>query len=183
MKLYRLHKILLTLLVTIFFSSCSSDLDFNQVNDLKIEPVVVANLSYFDLPANAFVENGIESDVAFQALDFDLFRDKYFRSYLQRADFSFEITNTINRAFLLNIILFDQNDQPLYSIPFSVPAYSGNAVVLSKTDIFEGIKLDLLKSSKKMGFLITMASGPALNENSVGSLKMRSSATVYLTIE
>ena len=34
-----------------------------------------------------------------------------------------------------------------------------------------------------MGFLITMASGPALNENSVGSLKMRSSATVYLTIE
>ncbi|PRZ23930.1 hypothetical protein [Flavobacterium granuli] len=183
MKLYRLHKILLTLLLAIFFSSCSSDLDFNQVNNLKIEPVVVANLSYFDLPANAFVENGIESDVAFQALDFDLFRDKYFRSYLQRADFSFEMTNTINRAFRLNIILFNQNDQPLYTIPFSVPAYAGNAVVVSKTDIFEGVKLDLLKSSKKMGFLIVMASGPVLNENSVGSLKMRSSATVYLTIE
>jgi hypothetical protein len=34
-----------------------------------------------------------------------------------------------------------------------------------------------------MGFVITMGAGPALNANSPGSLKLRSSATAYLVVE
>jgi hypothetical protein len=34
-----------------------------------------------------------------------------------------------------------------------------------------------------MGFVLAMGAGPALNENSLGSLKLRSSATAYLVIE
>jgi hypothetical protein len=48
---------------------------------------------------------------------------------------------------------------------------------------FENTKLDLLKRAKRMGFVITMGAGPALNANSPGSLKLRSSATAYLVIE
>jgi hypothetical protein len=35
-------------------------LDFNQVNDIKAEPVFIANLTYFDIPANEFIENGTD---------------------------------------------------------------------------------------------------------------------------
>lgn len=184
MKQSYLNKILATFILVFSSFSCSSDLDFNQVNDLKLEPVVVGNLTYFDVPANAFVaSNGTEYDLAFDAQDFDIFRDKYFRSYLQRADFFFEINNTINRAYTLDIVLLDQNDKPLYTMHFDIPAYSGTENIITKTEIFENAKLDLLKSSKKMGFVIAMAPGPALNKNSTGSLKLRSSATVYLTIQ
>ncbi|WP_413997643.1 hypothetical protein ACMDB5_07485 [Flavobacterium sp. W1B] len=183
MKRYQINRVLGILLLVISSFSCSSDLNFDQVNDLKLKPVVVANLSYFDVPANAFVENGIEYNMAFDALDFDLFRDKYFRSYLQRADLSFEVSNTINRSFQMGIVLMDENAQPIYTIPFDIPTYSGNAVVVKKTDVFQGLKLDLLKSAKKMGFVIAMNPGPVLSENSLGNLKLRSSATVYLTIE
>jgi hypothetical protein len=34
-----------------------------------------------------------------------------------------------------------------------------------------------------MAFVLQMNAGPALSENSLGSLKLRSSATVYLAVE
>jgi hypothetical protein len=48
-------------------------MDFNQVSDLKIEPVYVGNLSYFDIPAKDFVDNEVEQDVSFDAQDFHFF--------------------------------------------------------------------------------------------------------------
>ena len=60
MKLVNINTItkLLGLIFLIF--SCTSDLDFDQIDDLKLKPVLVANLIYFDIPANAFTKNGIE---------------------------------------------------------------------------------------------------------------------------
>jgi hypothetical protein len=184
MKQSYLKKFLGLFVLVLSSFSCSSDLDFNQVNDLKLEPVVVGNLTYFDVPASDFVaSDGSEYNLAFDAQDFDIFRDKYFRSYLQRADFFFEINNTINRAYMLDIILLDANDQPLYTMHFDIPAYSGSENIITKTEIFENAKLNLLKNSKRMGFVISMAPGSALNQNSPGNLILRSSATVYLEIQ
>lgn len=51
----------IVLLFSVLFSfSCSSDLDFNQTKNLRLEPAYVANLVYFDIPANEFVTNRIE---------------------------------------------------------------------------------------------------------------------------
>lgn len=164
--------------------SCSSDLDFNQVNDLKLEPVVVGNFSHFDVPATAFVaSDGSEYNLAFDDQEFDVFRDKYLKSYLQKADFYFEINNTINRSFELSIVLMGANDNALETIKFIIPAYSGSSNLISRTEIFENARLDVLKSAKKIGFIIAMDPGPALDKNSTGSLILRSSATVYLEIQ
>ncbi|MFA9190159.1 hypothetical protein AAGV28_02145 [Flavobacterium sp. FZUC8N2.13] len=166
--------------------SCSSDLDFNQVNDLKLEPVVEANFSHFDVPATAFVaSNGSERLWGYDDQDFDVFRDKYFNSYLQRADFYFEINNTINRAFSLSIVLFDSNDNQLTTIKIDVPAYLGSTSMITRTENFQNTRLDLLKRTRKMRFLVELerGSGPALDRNSTGSLVLRSSATVYLKIQ
>lgn len=174
----------LGILFLIFFSlSCSSDLDFNQVNDLKLEPVVIANFASFDVPANEFVNNGVEQTVSGDLLNFDVFKDAYFNKSLTRADFYFEINNTINRAYRINLVLLDANNSPLYTIPFDVPAYTGGQNLVTKTEIFENAKLDLLKRTTKIAFSITMLPGPGLDENSPGSLKLRSSATVYLVVE
>ena len=163
--------------------SCSSDLDFNQVNDFKLEPIIVANLVSVDVPANQFVSGGIEQTLTEELLDFDVFRDAYFKKSLVRADFFFEFNNTINRAYIINLIYLDTNDTPVYTIPFNVPAYSGVQNLVTKTEIFENTKLDLLKTATKLAFVVTMWPGPGLSESSLGSLKMRSVATVYLVVE
>jgi hypothetical protein len=178
-----MNKFLGIFILSIFFLSCSSDLDFDQVNDLKLEPVVVANLATFDVPANEFVIGGVEQNVAGDVLNFDVFKNSFLTDALTRADFFFEIDNTINRAYRVNLYLLDANNTPLYTIPFDVPAYTGVQNLVTKTEIFQNAKLDLLKKTTKIGFVITMYPGPALSESSLGSLKLRSSATVYLVVE
>jgi hypothetical protein len=167
----------------IFSLSCSSDLDFNQVNDLKLEPVVIANLATFDVQANQFVIGGVEQPVTGDLMDFDVFKQKFFNENLTRADFFFEINNTINRGFRINLFLLDANNNPLYTIPFDVPAYTGTQNLVTKTEIFQNAKLNLLKNTVKIAFVVTLLPGPVLSENSLGSLKLRSSATLYFVVE
>ncbi len=177
------NRILSLVFLVLFSFSCSSDLDFNQVNDLVLEPVYVANLSYFDVLAKEFVTNGVEHNVGFDAEDFDVFRDSFFRNHLTKAELFFEVNNTINRSYTLDVVLLDQNNVVLYTIRFNVPAYSGGENIVSKTEVFENAKLNLLKNTRKLGFLFAMAPGPVLTENSVGSLKLKSSATTYMTVQ
>jgi hypothetical protein len=177
------NRILLLLIISFFSFSCSSDLDFNQANDVKLEPVFIANLAYFDIPAIEFVTNGVEQNVTVAAPTIDVFNDVFFKKYLTRADLSFEIDNTINRGYTLDIILQDRNNQPLYTINFNIPAYTGVANPITKTEIFENAKLDLLKSTTKMTFVLRMLAGPPLSENSIGSLKLRSGVIAYLAVQ
>lgn len=170
------------ILVTLSFS-CSSDLDFDQVNGLKLKPTVVANFGSFDIPANQFVSGGVEQTLTGDLVNFNVFSYDYFTESLVRADLFFEFNNTINRAYLVNLVFLDYNNTPIYTIPFNVPAYSGAPNLISKTEIFENTKLDLLKTTTKLTFVVTMLPGPKLSESSLGSLKMRSAATVYLVVE
>lgn len=170
------------LFLTIVSSSCSSNLDFNQVNDLQLEPAYIANLAHFDIPAKEFVAGGIEQSVVYAVPTVDVFNDAFFRDNLVRADFAFKINNTINRAYTLDITLLDANNVPLYVMHFDVPAYTGTENIVEKTEIFENIKLNLLKRTIKMAFVLNMKPGPLLDENSSGSLKLDSGVTAYFVV-
>jgi hypothetical protein len=76
MMQYHTNKILGFVLVILFSFSCSSNLDFNQINDFK-DPVYIANFTYFDLLAKQFIENGTEKNITFDAQEFDFF-DSFF---------------------------------------------------------------------------------------------------------
>jgi hypothetical protein len=166
-------------ILSIFFLSCSSNLDFNQVNDLKLQPVVVANLASFDVQANKFVVGGVEQPVTGDVMDFNVFNNSSFNNSLIRTDMFFEFNNTINRAFTINLYFLDANNAKLYTIPITVPAYTGAPNLVTKTEIFENTNLDLLKQTKKVAFVLALLPGTALTDSSLGSLKMRSSATLY----
>ena len=92
----------LLLLVIVCFS-CASDLDFNQVNFVKLEPVFVSNLASFEIPAKDFVTSGVEQNVIYAVPTVDIFNDSFFRNNLVKAGLDFEINNTINRAYTLEI--------------------------------------------------------------------------------
>jgi hypothetical protein len=164
--------------------SCSSDLDFNQGNNLALEPVIVANLAAFDIPAHQFVSGGIEQPQFVDVPNFDLFKDSFFKNNLLKVEFFFEINNTINRDYIIDLVLLDADDIPLDSISILVPAYTGVENPVSYPEPFESSNLPVLTSTRKMSFTITMLSpGPILSENSLGSLKLRSSTTGYFSIK
>lgn len=174
----------LSLLIFLFATlSCSSDVDFDQVNDLELKPVVVANLAAFDIQANQFIIAGVEQPLVGDVMNFKVFNDANFINNISRTDLYFEFNNTVNRAYAINLYLLDANDVRLYTIKFVVPAYSGDPNVVTKTEVFEGATLDILKKTDKIAFVIALMPGTALTNNSLGSLKMRSSATIYFTAQ
>lgn len=183
MRSNSLSKISSILFSVFLLFSCSSDLNFDQVNDFKIEPVFVANLAYFNIPANRLIDDG-GTNVYPDVRDFDVFKDKFFNERLKKAEFNFEVENNINRAFVLNMLLLNDQNEVLQTISFTVPSYKGTPNVIKyPTEVFENARLDLLKQTQKIGFVVVIASGPPLNSQSEGNLKLRSSATAYLVIE
>ncbi|WP_289665820.1 hypothetical protein [Flavobacterium panacagri] len=183
MKLIPSHKIPSLFFLTFLFFSCSSELDFDQIKDLKLEPVVVANLAYFDIPANQLIDDGT-INIAYDVRNFTVFKDKFFNERLKKAEFDFEIENTIERTFSLNMLLMNDQNEVLQTISFPVPSYQGGSNVIKyPTEVFENERLALLKQTTKIGFVVLIASGDPLNSQSLGSLKLRSSATAYLVIE
>ncbi|MCD0471688.1 hypothetical protein [Flavobacterium sp. JAS] len=183
MKLNFISTISKILILVPLFFSCSSDLDFDQVNDLKLKPVFVANLAYFNVPANQLINDG-SIQPYIDVTEFNAFKDKFFRGNLVKAELNFEVENTIIRSFTIQIMLLDANDQVLETDSYMVPAYSGTSNIIKyPTEVFENQRLDLLKKTAKLGFIVTMAPGPPLDASSTGSLKFRSGATVYMEIE
>lgn len=178
-----MQKIIHLLLLTLLLGSCSSKLDFDQANTLNLTPVIVANLSYFDIAAPDFVVNGQEITQTGSLQNFDVFRDSFFRDNLIQSDFMFEITNTISRSYQCNLFLLNKQNKILYVINFPVPASTGTPEVVTKTEIFQNVKLDLLKQTEKIGYQIIMAPGTALNASSPGHFIFKSSATVYMDIQ
>lgn len=183
MKPYPHNMFLKLITVAILFCSCASDLDFDQTKDLTLKPAVVANLTYFDVKASEFIDNGTEQDVFFDAKDFDIFRDNFFRDNLKKAEFNFDIENTISRAYIVSFIFLDENNQVMHDTEINVPAYVNTSNNVKHTDVFENETLDLLKKSVKLEVRITMLAGAPLTANSSGNLKLRSGATLYFEIK
>ncbi|TRX41424.1 hypothetical protein [Flavobacterium restrictum] len=177
-------RLLLGLLALGVFSySCSSDLDFNQANTLELRPIVVANLAAFDVPAHQFVTNGVENPIGVDVPTVDLFSTAFFKDNLDKTDLFFEINNTINRKYTVEMYFLNSKDAPLYSIKIPVPAYSGTEQLVTKTETFQGTNLNFLKNTKKIAFVVKMLAGPPLTETSLGSLQLRSSVTAYFIVK
>jgi hypothetical protein len=183
MKLLTLNRFYTLAVLLLFSVSCASDLDFEQVNTFKLEPVVVTNLAYFDAKASQFVDNQVERNIIFESSTMQIFNDSFFRRRVKKVELFFELENIINRSYAVNILFFDNVNQPVHALNLAIPAYYGTENKTTKTDIFEGMQLDLLKRTTKITFVIVMRPGQALTESSLGSLKLRSSVTAYLVVE
>lgn len=182
MKLRKLHGFLATVVLLLFSFSCASDLDLDQVNDLKLEPVVVANLANFDVNANEFAAGAGEFCFG-DASTIEIFNGSFFRDNLKKAELSFEIENTINRAFEIDLLFLDNKDQFVHAVNLNVSAFSGLENKMIKKEIFENTQLDLLKKTTKIVFSLTMLEGSPLTSTSGGTLKFRSGATAYIIVE
>ena len=178
-----LQKVTSIMMLTLLLFSCASDLDYDQFKDLKLEPVIVGNLAYFDVPANQFVTGGVEEPITFGVSTIDIFTEKFFTDKLKRVDLFFELNNTINRGYTIDLVFLDNNNQQVHATNFTIPPYSGSPNIVAKTEVFENGQLDLLKRTAKISFTLQMMAGPPLTENSLGSLKLRSGITAYFVVQ
>lgn len=179
-----LNRIIGIVTVTLLSFSCSSDLDFNQVNELNAKPVFTTNLAYLDLKASQFVVNGVEQSVFSYVANVNVLNNTFVENDLVKAEFFFKVNNTIDRAYIYTITLLDVNGSVIYPpITINVPAYKGIKVPVTKTVIFDGFTIDVLKNTTQIIFSVVMLPGTPLTPTSSGSVELSSSVNVYFDVK
>jgi hypothetical protein len=177
------YKIVLIAL-SIMLVSCTKDLDFNQVGDFEISPVFESSLIFFDAPATRFFVEGNEVDVVRDSVLIDFFNKKFVVENLVKSEFFFEVTNSINRAFNVQVGFLNNANQLKYTFSIFVPASPSNEeIITNHTEVFEGNSLNALKGSSKIVLDIQVLNGPPINENTLGNIKLRSKGLFYLLLD
>lgn len=174
--------ILITFLVSCF-SSCSSDLDFEQANNFNIQPVVTTNLAYIKANASDFISNGAESPLLSFTSNVDFLNTSFVEEDLVKTELYFRIKNTINRSFVFNIVFIDSDGLPVYNLRMDVPAGNGTEVIVEKTEIFTVANIDILKNTSQMSFSILMLNGTPISATTPGRVEMSSGITAYFDIK
>ncbi|WP_142783917.1 hypothetical protein [Changchengzhania lutea] len=175
---------LLILLMSLFYSSCTKEVDFNQVNDLELNPILESSLVFFDEPASQFVDNGIEVNTIQDFVIIDVFNEGFINDNLIKADFVFEYENSIHREFSLQVDFLDSADQIQHSFVLTADASPSNEVLkYQHIEVFDGDKLITFKQTTKLIFTLTMQPGQSINENSLGKISLRSKGVFYFNIK
>ncbi len=163
------------------------DVDFDQAEDLLISPAVESSLIFFDFPASSFQEpTGTAVVVEQDELELDLFNEEFVRDNLVRAELFFEVTNSIDRNFRADIVMFDANGGITNSFDITVMPDGNNEVVVTHTELFIDTSLDQLKNTMRIQVTLSMFPSPAgipLDDTSLGNIKMRSKATLFFEID
>lgn len=169
----------------VFITSCTKEVDFNQINDLVLEPVVASDLIFFNAPASKFNVNGSELSTVKDSVIIDLFNRDFVVENLVKAEFVFESTNSINRAFNVKVDFKDDLNVLRHSFSVTSAASPTNSnVIVTHTEVFENASLNALKASNKVVLTIqALSGGSLLNDNTPGRIQLKSKGIFYLKIE
>jgi len=99
-----LLKIYSTVLITIFFLSCSQPLDFKQLEEYTIMPSISYSLVFFSIDASNFntIISGLPAATEVnETTNFKLLENSFIKQNLVQLDFNFKIKNEFNRIFFI----------------------------------------------------------------------------------
>lgn len=170
------------LLLLISFS-CTKPIDFNQANDLVLEPVLESSLIFYKAKATDFFIGGKEETNAEDFVEIDLFNNSFVQDNLLKVEFIFEIENSINRAYQLQVSFLDASGQLLERFVINTDASATNEILkTTHTEVFEGESLQRIQLSRILVFTLVMLPGEAVNENTPGEIKVQSKGVFSLNI-
>lgn len=180
-----LKHIAVTGLFSVLIISCTKEVDFGQTEDLVLEPIVASDLIFFNAPATKFHVNGSELSTVKDSIIIDLFNRDFVVENLIKAEFVFETTNSINRAFNVQIDFRDDSNVLRHSFSVSPIASPTNTdLVTTHTEVFENTSLDALKASNKIVLTVqALSGGSPLDDNTPGRIQLKSKGIFYLKIE
>ncbi|MGZ0015044.1 hypothetical protein [Yeosuana sp. AK3] len=176
--------LIITLIIVLVSASCTKEVDFNQVNNIQLTPVIESSLVFINEPANRFLVNGTEISGLQDSANIDVFNDEFVIDYLEKAEFLFQTTNSINRGFQVQVDMLDDFNQIRHTFSFSSVASPDNSdVVTEHIEVFEGNSLTALKSTTKLVFTLNILSGEPINQSTPGRIILKSKGTFYLNIQ
>ena len=178
-----LLKIYSTVLITIFFLSCSQPLDFKQLEEYTIMPSISSSLVFFSIDASNFntIISGVPaaSEVN-ETTNFKLLENSFIKQNLVQLDFNFKIKNEFNRIFLLDINLLDAQSNTIHKV-FDGFEISGNALDISAEVVLIIEDFPEVLNFTKVQFIIGLKDTTTiLDATSMSKIEFKSSVVMHL---
>ncbi len=163
--------------------NCTKPVDFEQLDDLTLEPVVESSLIFYDASAQEFFVGGTEQITAEDFVEIDFFNNGFIQDNLIKVEFVFNIENSINRPYSLQIRFLDSAGQSLESFTINTEASANNQTIKNThIEVFEDESLEHIKRSRIMVFTLEMLPGEAIDENTLGRISLQSKGVFYLRV-
>lgn len=170
--------------VLLLMFNCTRPVDFNQADDLVLEPVLESSLVFYTASAEDFFVGGSEQSTAEDFAEIDFFNNSFIQDHLIKVEFVFQIENSINRAYRLSVSFLDTNGQILETFDVNTEASSNNQVIPSEhIETFEDVSLQRVKQTRVLVFSLTMLPGTPINENTPGVISVKSKGILFLNID
>lgn len=179
-----LKKLLLIVLLVNYFS-CSSNLDFDQVQQIETTPIFNISLGFFSVTSPGF--SGVSSISSApitsitEDIEYRIFENSILRNNLAKQEYSIEIANTFNRAFEIEISFLDSDGNNTYkSYSYTVNALDTNfREIIAINDIDD--EYSNVKNTTTLRIEISLEDkSTPLNPASTGSFNFKSYTTLYL---
>ncbi|UZO80968.1 hypothetical protein NBT05_00450 [Aquimarina sp. ERC-38] len=180
--------------IVLSICSCVKNVDFEQSEDFAFKPVLELDFIFSNFDTEEFIPENVPPNVDFfinqplqDTINYDLTSSEFAINNLERIEFTFEISNQIERDFELQFQFLDDDNQPLGQ-SYRIPIRSGNGedqepvlsfsvpdpIVLTKAD------LEQLQDANKVASELFV---PELNSDLRGKLNLRSKATYFINTE
>ena len=180
MRFRTLYSALLLLSVCCITVSCLKDVDFDQVNEFEMNPVVESSLVHSELPVPV-VDSIPFSLVLSDTTRIELFSDSFSVDNLEKAELYFETLSTVSQSLSVDIQLLDDYYIVLDELSMSLPPSNGEEESSVAELIYTEENIDKLTNVTQIIFYITI---PYLeNGNEEAYVKLKSKGTFYLHIE
>lgn len=179
-------RVVATLILSVFLlSSCVDNIDFDQAQNLQLNPVIVGSIAYGDVTQEQLLnDSGQEIPQFLDEVDFQLFNNRAAQEDLVKVAFYFEATNQFDRDFVLTVSFLDENDIEVYQVQ-NLQINQGELNFKHTEEVIIANNLPILTARK----LRTVFSFPPSSDGSVittsdtRKLTFKSSATFYFKID
>ncbi len=179
------EKLFIFFIAIAFVIGCTSELDFDQAEDLSLEPVIESSFIFYQLSAEEInTEATSQSMVApFMIRDtvaLDLFNESFLNDNLIRIDITRDTENSTDEDVEVVFNYVDDSFEPTVApFSFDAPANTDRPGIVTS---YQGEDLELLKRSTQIvAELVVSPTQSAFSDS--GLIEIRSKATLYLRID
>jgi hypothetical protein len=173
------HSIFLVF-ISLFFTSCIKNTDFDQAENIALTPVVELDLIYFNLRGSDFFDTINSSPIltVTDTTEIKFLDDSTLQESLKRAEFYFKFTNSIPRSFQVDFQFLSETNDTTYVAATSVNQGQPNAPVI--TEYIENVEEEDILRLTQANKVVVSVTIPSSNENLEGTLNLKSKTTYFL---
>ncbi|GAA4271330.1 hypothetical protein GCM10022258_06230 [Aquimarina gracilis] len=177
-------------MLSILFTSCVKDVDFDQVEDVVLTPVLELDFIYSRFDTDQFIEPGIDSSIIIpevainDTLNYDLLGTDFVVDNLEQVELTFEFSNTIERDFTFSFgFLNDVGVRigPSYTIIANAGMGPGTEpIITNEIIILDNATINVLSEATKLVSSIRVFN---INSGLEGVLELKSKGTYFINYD